>query len=93
MTWDTFGFSGTDGVSLTADSIRVNEEVITLDYVDFQLQTIYPIYPGSLKVYINGVNQSPELDFQENSDGKSFTWISEEAITVDDSVLVDYIIV
>lgn len=92
MTWDTFGFSGTDGVSLTADSIRVNEETITLDYVSFQLQTIYPIYPGSLKVYINGVNQSPELDFQENEDGKSFTWISEEAITVDDSVLVDYII-
>lgn len=92
MTWDTFGFSGTDGVSLTASSIRVNEEVITLDYVSFQLQTIFPIHPGSLKVFINGVNQSPELDFQENADGKSFTWISEEAITVDDSVLVDYII-
>lgn len=92
MTWDTFGFSGTGGGYLTADSIRVNEEVTTLDYLNFQLQTIYPINPGSLKVYVNGVNQTPELDFQENIDGKSFDWISEEAITVDDSVLVDYII-
>lgn len=92
MTWDTFGFSGTSGGYLTADSIRVNEEVITIDYLNFQLQTIYPINPGSLKVYVNGVNQSPELDFQENLDGKSFSWISEEVITVDDHVVVDYVI-
>lgn len=92
MTWDTFGFSGTSGGYLTADSIRVNEEVVTIDYLNFQLQTIYPIHPGSLKVYVNGVNQSPELDFQENSDGKSFSWISEEVITVDDHVVVDYVV-
>jgi hypothetical protein len=92
MTWDTFGFSGTGGGYLTVDSIRVNEEVISIDYLNFQLQTIYPIYPGSLKVYVNGVNQSPELDFQENSEGKSFSWVSEEVVTANDHVVVDYII-
>lgn len=90
MTFDTFGF--TDSVALTVDSFRVNEEVLTVDYINFQLQTEYPIVPRTLKVFVNGINQSPELDFQVNIDGKSFTWISSEAITVSDDVVVDYVI-
>lgn len=92
MTWTTFGFGGVGGAYITADSFKFNKTPATQDNVNFQLDTVYPISGGSLKVFVNGVCQAPGLDFEENPDGKSFSWVSDTEITDQDYVSVDFLI-
>jgi hypothetical protein len=92
LTWTTFGFGGVGSAYVTADAFRYNKIPATNDNLNFELDTVYPIALGSLKVYVNGVCQAPNLDYVENPDGKSFSWLSSEEITSDDYVSVDYLV-
>jgi hypothetical protein len=94
-----FGFGGSaatvNGASL-ADHIKVNQQVLHLGGGVFEMTTLPPgatIVPNTLKVSVNGANQTPALDFNELPGGRRFAmldaginWSSAQY-----SIVVDFI--
>jgi hypothetical protein len=92
MTWTTFGFGGIGGAYLKPTSIKNNKIPLTLDRVSYIIDDDFPFIPGTLKVTVNGVSQIPNIDYLEGTNNRSFTWISSIPISVNSSVVVDYIV-
>jgi hypothetical protein len=81
------------GASLA--KLRIERPVTTTDGLNFSLDTLYPIVPGSLTVYKNGLRATKGVgkDYVEGSDGKSFRWINpQEPLNLNaDDVTTDFV--